>query len=105
MFDRCSVDGIVDGVSGSRPPAGRARRRRRRGGARRARTEHTVDEDADRRLDPEIVVAVAEAADEEVCISRALQLVDAKRGHLRLEVVEVADLRTLDRLGVSTIGY
>src|SRR3546814_16090570 len=46
----------------------------------RARAIDAVDEDADRRFDPCIVRAVAEAADDEVGVGARLELRDAKAG-------------------------
>jgi hypothetical protein len=63
-----------------------------------ARAVDAVDEHADRRLDPRIVGPVAEAADNEIGIGRALQLGDLQRGDHHLEVLDIADFRALDRL-------
>ena len=65
---------------------------------RRTRTVDPVDEHADRRLDADIVRAVAEAADEEGGVGRALQLADAQRRRDRLQVEQVADFRAFERL-------
>jgi hypothetical protein len=64
----------------------------------RARAIDAIDENADRRFDPGVVGAVAEAADDEVGIGRALLLVDAQRGHHAGEILEIADLRAFERL-------
>lgn len=58
-----------------------------------------VDEHADRRLDAGVVRAVAEAADDEVGVGRALQRGHAQAGDEARQVLDVADLRPLDRLG------
>ena len=70
-------------------------------GSSRTRTEHAVDEHADRRLDAEVVIAVAETADDEGGRRGALQLANTQRGHHRLEIENVADLRTFDRLAAG----
>src|SRR5690606_26333147 len=65
----------------------------------RARAVHVVDEHADRRLDSGIVGTVAEAADEEIGVRRALALTHAERGNDGLQVAQIADLAAFDRLG------
>ena len=60
---------------------------------RRARTEHAVDEHADRWLDTEVVVAVTKTANDERRCRRCLQLAyPQRRGH-GLQIENVADLR------------
>ena len=67
----------------------------------RAGAEHAVDKDADRWFDAEIVVAIAEAADREGRVGRALQLLDAERRRHGLKVDQVSDLCTLERFGAG----
>ena len=67
----------------------------------RAGAVDAVDEYADRRLDAGIVRAVAETADDEVDLRRALELRNTQRRNDGLKVENVEDLGTLDRFSVG----
>ena len=63
----------------------------------RTRAENAVDEHADRGLDADIVVAIAEAADDEGGGRARLELVHPKRGGNRLQIDQVANFGALER--------
>ena len=65
----------------------------------RAAAIDAIDEHAHAGLDAGVVGAVAEAADDEIGVGRRCLLVDAQRGDDARQVLEVADLGALDRLG------
>ena len=63
---------------------------------RRPRAIDAIDEHANRRFDTGVIGAVAEAADDEIGVGRALQLRHAQAGDQGLNVEQIADLRLLD---------
>ena len=59
----------------------------------RARAVHAIDEHTHRGLDARVVGAVAKAADQDIGLGRGLLLRHPQRGHNRLQIQNVVDLR------------